>query len=238
MSINATYQQLQQQIADELGDRQDLMTPLSDSGLSSSPIQNAIQTAMAKWERERFYFNELYDQGAFNTVAGQEYYTQAQVPIFATIPTIDKVRVLINNNRYTVVARTWQYIEDLSVNPSVTSEFPMDFAYFSQTMRFYPIPAEAIPVTIMGNDRLTPLVNATDSNAWTTEGFDLIRSEAKLILAQEVLFDDDLAQRMRTAIYGDPNSPWTRQQTRGYLYVLKAETTRRSANARIRPSYF
>jgi hypothetical protein len=33
--------QLQQQIADELGDRQDLLLPLSDSALSQSPIQNA-----------------------------------------------------------------------------------------------------------------------------------------------------------------------------------------------------
>jgi len=51
MTISATYLQLQRQIADELGDRTDLLTPLSDSGETLSPIQNAVQSAIAKWER-------------------------------------------------------------------------------------------------------------------------------------------------------------------------------------------
>lgn len=236
MAISATYLTLQQQIADELGDRQDLMAPLSDSGLALSPIKNAIQSAIAKWEREPFYFNELYDQGAFNTVVGQEFYTTTDVPEFARLPYIQKVRVLINANRYTLDCRTWQYLEDISVSSVVQSSFPYDYAYFAGTMRFYPTPNQAIPVTLMANEKLVPLVNDGDSNVWTQDGYDLIRSEAKLMLAQEVLFDDELASRMKTAIYGD--APPFRQQNMGYLAALHYETSRRGAGGRIRPSQF
>lgn len=231
MAISATYLELQRRIADELGDRQDLLAPLSDSNLTASPIQNAIQSAIAKWERESFYFNELYSQGAFDTVAGEEFYTTTDVPAFQNLPYIQKVRVLVSGNRYTLTPRTWQYLEDISVGPHVRSSFPFDYAYFAGTMRFYPAPSDAIPVTLMANSRLSPLANDADVNAWTTEGYDLIRCEAKLILAMDVLYDDDIANRMRAAIYGVPGAT-------GYLYALKAETTRRGASGRIKPTFF
>lgn len=237
MSIATNYGILQHQIADELGNRTDLLSPLSGSGLTLSPIQNAIQSAIAIWEREPFYFNELYDQSLFNTVAGQEFYTSADAAIIATAPNIVKLRVLINSNRYTLTPRTWQYLEDVSVNPSVQSEFPVDWAYFAETIRLYPIPDQAIPVTGTISTRFTNLSADADSNAWTEDAFDLIRSQAKLIIANEVIFDDDLASRMKTAIYGDVSMMGSRQMTRGYLYALQAETSRR-ANGRIRPSYF
>jgi hypothetical protein len=231
MAISATYLQLQNQIADELGDRRDLLTPLSDSDLALSPIQNAIQTAIAKWEHEPFYFTELYSQGAFDTIAGEEFYTTTDVPAFASLPYIQQVRVLINNNRYTVDARTWEYLERISVGAFVQSSYPFDFAYFAGTMRLYPIPNGVIPVTLMANTRLSPLTFDSDANAWTTEGYDLIRCEAKLILANEVLYDDDIARRMVGAIHGVPGAP-------GYLYGLRAETSRRAAGHRVIPTQF
>src|SRR5215472_12572276 len=98
MAISATYRQLQLAIADELGDRGDLLSPLSDSGLSLSPIKNAIQSAIAKWERETFYFSEIYANSEFNTVAFQEYYTTVDDPNFALYVKILQARVLINSN--------------------------------------------------------------------------------------------------------------------------------------------
>ena len=45
MAISADYITLQKQIADELGDRTDLLSSLSDSGLTLSPVQNAIHAS-------------------------------------------------------------------------------------------------------------------------------------------------------------------------------------------------
>ncbi len=228
----ATYLTLQQQIADELGDRPDLLVPLSDSSLTLSPIQNAIQSAINLWEFEPFWFNEAYEQNIFNTVAGQEIYTSSDWPILVTAPDILRVHVLISNNRYPIKPRTWGYLEDTSVNPSTTGQ-PIDYAYFAGKFRLYPIPDGVYPLTFSLDELLSDLVNDGDSNAWTTEAFDLIRSQAKLIIAREVLFDDEMAQRMEIAIYGNPQMP----RERGYLYALKGRTTRR-AKSRIQPSHF
>ena len=237
---------MQRYIADELGGRTDLLTPAAGSGNAMSPIQNAIQSAISKWEREPFFFNEeydnvLYNQPLFNATPLQEYYSATSSPVavdFSTLPKISKLSVMVNNNRYQMTARTWQYLEEISVNPSVHSEFPIDWATLGGIMRLYPIPAEQVPIAASFNQYLTPLLQDGDSNAWTTIAYDLIRSEAKLILAQELLFDDDLVGRMKTAIYGDVASPFVRQQTHGYLFALKAESTRRAGPARIRPTFF
>jgi hypothetical protein len=239
MAISATYITLQQQIADELGDRQDLLAPLGDSNLALSPIQNAIQSAIAKWEREPFYFNQVIVQTtlsgpyAFSTVAAQEYYGINDYAPLATFAKIRKAWVLISANRYALNERTPQYLDDISVNPAVTGE-PIDWAYSGELLRLYPIPNGAYPVGLEAIQRLTALANPIDNNAWTQDGYDLIRAEAKLILAEEVLKDPALATLMQRAIYGDPMQP----QRRGYLEALKAESTRRGGRGKIRPSHF
>lgn len=232
MAISATYIILQQTVADEMGDRTDLLTPLSDSGLSSSPVKNAIQSAVAKWEREPFYFNEAYSSPLFTTVASQEFYTSSDAAAIATMPDVIFLHILISANRYSLTKRSWQELEELSVNPANTGQ-PTDWAYFAEEIRVYPIPDGAYPVRASRTTKLTNLSADSDTNVWTTDAFDLIKSEAKLILAQEVTHDNELATRMKQAIYGDPGDP----RIRGYLSALKAETTRR-ARSRIRASQF
>lgn len=245
MAISQTYLVLQQQVADELGDRQDLLTPLADSSLALSPIQNAIQTAIAKWEREPFYFNEYYADAVahptwtFTTVSGTEFYTTSGDAagtqtgnLLANSPYLARIHVTVSNNRYMLTSRTWAYIENISTNPSTIGQ-PVDYAYFGETLRLYPIPDGAYPVSLTSIPRFAALSADADTNCWTTDAYDLIRSEAKLILANEVLMDNDLAARMGVAIYGNPANP----RDRGYLYALKAESMRR-AKSRITPSFF
>lgn len=240
MSISGNYIQLQQQVADELGDRTDLMSPLADSGLVLSPVQNAIQSAIAKWEREPFWFLESY-QTLFNTNGnippgfnGQEFYTVADGAGIASAARIVKLRVLVDGQRYTLEPRTWQYLEDVSVNPQVTSSYPSDWSYFAETIRLYPIPSQAMPVQASYDQRLTNLENESDSNVWTQDAYDLIRTEAKLILAREVLHDAGIVSECQAAIYGTPGV----RGERGYLYALKAESTRRGGRGKIRPTHF
>jgi hypothetical protein len=232
LAISATYITLQRQVADELGNRTDLLTALSDSNLTLSPIQNAIQSAVSKWEREPFYFNEAYTVPWFTTVASQEFYTSSDAASIATTPDVDDLHILISSNRYTLTKRSWQYMEDMSVSPTNTGQ-PQDWAYFAEEIRLYPIPDGAYPVRASRTTKADALSADSDSNVWTTDAFDLIRSEAKLILAQEVIHDVDLATRMKLAIYGDPGDP----RITGYLSALKGETTRR-ARSRIKATLF
>lgn len=237
MTASYNYITLQRQIADELGDRTDLLNPLADSNLTLSPIQTAIQAAINRWEREPFYFNDVYDEDGFSTAAGQEWYGASTAPVayalIAQMAYLKCIHVKVNGQRYTFEVRTPEYVDRTSVNPS-TSAVPIDVAYFAEQLRIYPIPDGAYPVTLQGTKRQSALVLNGDANVWTQDAYDLIRCEAKKILAGETLYDDALAARMDLAIYGDPRNP----RVRSYLKDLKAEGTRRKARARITPSYF
>lgn len=233
MAISSNFITLQDTIADELGARTDLLSALSGSGLTNSPIKNAIFSAIAKWEREPFYFNEVYSGASsplFTTVASQEFYTTSDAAAIATSPNLTILHILVSGNRYKLEKRTWQYLEEVSSQPTGTGQ-PTDWAYFARQIRIYPIPDGAYPVRASRLSILTALSADADANVWTQDAFDLIKSEAKLILAQEVLHDDELARRMKVAIYGDGGP------VRGYLSALKAESTRR-ARSKIRPTYF
>lgn len=229
---------MQKQIADELQDNQALLAPLSpDSGLLS-PIKNAIQSSIAKWEREVFYFNDFRLEpvigGPFNTVIGREFYGVADYAPLGTLACIKSVRILQSNNRYMCTERDSNYMNEVSCSP-VNTGMPTDYSYDANQMRFYPIPTAIYPVGLTGTQRLTALVQDIDTNAWMQDAFDLIKSDAKLTLAREVIYDDKVEAAMLKAIYGDPMQP----RDRGYLKPLKDETTRRhSSRTRVRPSYF
>lgn len=226
MSVSTTYGVMQSTIAYELGGRSDL----------TSQIQGAIQTAIAKWERTRFYFNELNDTNGFSTVKGQEFYTSSDYALIGTIVHIDKIHALVSNNRYTLEPRTWQYIEDYAVNPSVQAPPTgiSDYSYYAETLRFYPIPDGVYPITISGTKRLSALVNSGDSNAWTQDAEALIRCEAKLDLYLNVLKDFEQAAVIKMQIYGDPSDP----HSVGYLSALSGETFKRQAAPKVRATYF
>lgn len=233
MTVAADYITLQRVIADELGDRTELLTDLSTSSIAgSSPIKRAIASAIAKWEREQFYFNEEYTQPLFTTVAGQEFYATADAPAIATAPDFWSLHALIGGNRYPLERRSWAYMENMSPNPAHRGQ-PSDWAYLARQIRLYPIPDAAYPVRASRTTRPAALSADSDSNAWTTDAFDLIRCEAKLMLARDTLHDPELANECTVAIYGNPAVP----RDRGYLGALKAETMRR-ARSRIKPTTF
>lgn len=209
---NRSYGDLQNRIADELV-RTDLTTQ----------IQNAIQTAIKQYERVPLYFNQLRQEAAFSTVHGQEFYSSAASPLIASMVTLERVTVTVSGNRYTLNWRTPQYLEDTSVNPIVYGQ-PVDYAYYAETLRFYPIPDNSYPIALTGIQRLFTLQNATDTNAWTSDGELLIRSRAKFELATHVLRDADLAASMKAAELDA-------------LSDLRGETMRRTPR-RIRPTYF
>lgn len=228
MALSYTYLQMQTQIIDELGDRADLLAPLLTAAAASSPIKRAIQSAIAKWERERFYFNEVYNSATplFTTVAGQELYTSSDAAGIATAPDIDELRALISGTRVVLTRRSWGELESASSNPSARGQ-PSEWAYFGQQLRLYPIPDTAYAIAASRVQRLAALSADSDTNVWTTDGYDLIRCEAIVHLARGILKDPALAAQAEAQIH----SP------RGYLYQLKAETARR-AKSGIKPSSF
>ncbi len=213
---------MQNRIADELGGRTDLLAP--SPNLAYSPIQYAIWDAISYWQNDRYWFNEYRVTGAFSTVVGQEFYTSADWADIATIQHIDKLSILISQNRYFMVGRTEQFMEDISMNRQWTGQ-PVDYSYYNFQLRFYPIPNGVYPVNVLGTRMADPLVDDSDTNIWTEEGEQLIRATAKWFLYRDTILDDAKAASMERSA-GQQSSN------------MKAATFKKSATLKFQPTQF
>lgn len=182
-----TYSTLRARIADEI----------SDSNLTSQ-INAAIQSAIAFYERQRFYFNTRVTD-TFSLVADQEYYGSAALAAIPYLIEIDDMYATIGTTRYQILPATFEEIAYMQTG-DVTADPPYRFAYHAQQLRMYPIPSTARTVTMADHYRLTALSADSDSNAWTTDAEELIRCHAKHDLAQNVINDDGMAARMERRI--------------------------------------
>lgn len=192
--------------------------------MTLSPIQLAIQDAVQFYEDERFFFNESRITGAFNTVAGQEFYTSADWAGIATLQHIDKLSVLISGNRYFMKGRTAQYMEDVSMNPSWRGQ-PVDYSYYNFQLRFYPIPDNVYPVNVLQTFKLAALSANNDTTIWTNEAEQLTRLTAKQYLYRDTILDKNMSDIMK-------------EGAQEQFSNLKGATFRKSATLKFQPTTF
>jgi hypothetical protein len=157
------YAALQARIADELN-RSDL----------TSQIALEIASAIRHYERQRFWFNEVRDTSLVT------------VPNVASIaaPTtmVEGLRLDLNygTHLYPLEYEAWKDFEDYGgADTGFTPGVPQRYGYFADQFWFLPVPDQAYSLTLSGVERLADLVNGSDSNAWTTDGEELIRMRAK-----------------------------------------------------------
>lgn len=213
----ATFSNMAVQIADEIDDT---------TGEYAGQIQTAIFAAIRYSEREVYYFNETRDV-TFTTVNGQEWYGASDNSNIPTLVRIVEAYCERSDGERTCMQReTPESIELLSDNSASRGE-PYAYTYFGQRIRIYPIP-DATVYTIrlqLGPYRLATITNASDSNVWTTEAFDMVKARAKYILGKDILKDATLA--------AEALNDFTDQQN-----ALKAETSRRNARGFITVTVF
>lgn len=162
-----------------------------NESLTAAQVNSAIQTAIKHYERKPFYFNQK--TGTVTTVAAQEYYSSSDasdipniVHIFAATVTADGLKTKLIPVDFGAM--------DSCQDGSVTGA-PEQIAVFKQQLRLYPIPDAAYTITLAYIYRFTALSADGDSNAWMTDGEELIRQRAKRTLALDYLQADDLAGR-------------------------------------------
>lgn len=209
-----SYLDMQTRIADEL-DRSDL----------TAQIKKAILSAVKHYERRRFYFCET--SFTFSTVAGQETYTSADAAAIATSPNVERLNGLYSNLRTPLTKRDWQWIDDVSTTTASRAR-PGWWAYRAESIRLYPIPDNAYTITAYNVPRLTALSADGDTNAWTDDAEELIRTHAKIDLIDNVIRGVDMIEE-RALLVG-------REQAA--LAALIGETASREATGRLRPTEF
>lgn len=223
-----TYAQLQARVQYEV-----LGSP------TAADVAQAIQDAIAEYERETFWFNDMRTFGAvagsdsnLQTIAGKEFYSFQDLASLVNMPHIRKIMVLAFSNRYPLNQRTQQWIDDQSLS-TTWQGLPTDWCWQAGSLRFYPVPNGGYPIIIDGTIRFPPLVNPTDFNVWSNRGEWLIRSEAKRLLFTNISRDPVQAAVMLKEIHGDPEFP----MRQGALAQLRRESMRRAGGTgRLRPS--
>ena len=172
---------------------------LDRGGTLTSQIEKAIKTAIAAYERRRFWFNEARSV-TFNTVDGQEFYTGSDQSAIPTLLEIDRIKLTISGSDQIDLERVpYSELEHDSSSLTVDEGQPTSYAYYGQSLRLYPIPDAAYAVRVSGVSELATLSATTDTNAWMTDGEALIRCRAKRELLTHVIRDSESAREMAEA---------------------------------------
>lgn len=172
------YGTMQTRIANELH-RTDLTTQ----------IQDAIQSAIQNYERIRFWFNHA--RASANTVVDQAYYA---LPL--DFIEVDSFKILDSTTWFPLEQRTFQYIDAVNASTTTTGT-PMDFAIYQEQIRLWPIPDDIYEIQMAYLRSLPALSASGDSNAWMTEGEELIRTRAMGDLYLDVIHDERRGAVMR-----------------------------------------
>lgn len=214
--MSRTLQDLITRIASDLT-RDDLT---GDS--QTSPIANAVSDTIKFYARERFWFNQTRLQ-TFPTVIGQQTYTVTDLSI---IPNIVKVDAIYLPQGISIYPLDRFEPEDFEVvNGGGTGPGkPTGYCYSDQSILLWPIPIAIYTMRLHCFYKL-PYPGLADTNAWTDDAEELIRSHAKMLLYMDVLEDDANAQRMSAKIPV-------------LLAGLRAETSSRMSTGRIRGTEF
>lgn len=220
----------------------DLISRIQDEVLGSpttAQIQNAIQDAVATFERQSFWFNQMRYFGDVTgslsdlmTVAGQEFYSWNDLPALINAPHISKILVLAFANRYPLIERTISWIDDQSVS-TTWQGLPTDWCWQANALRLYPVPNGGYPLILDASIRFKPLSASTDYNVWTNRAEPLVRFEAKRLLFVNITRNPLQAAAMEREIYGDQSIG-----KQGILAQLRRESTARgsASGGRIRAS--
>ena len=206
--------------------------------ITADDVKNAIQDAIAEYERETFWFNSVRIFGDvtgsnsnLQTAVGQEFYSSQDLPVLTQVPHISKVLIFAFNNRYELKERTYQWMDDVSLSPTWNG-LPDSWCWQSGALRLYPIPNGIYPLVLDVTTRFQPLVNDSDYNVWTNRAEWLVRTEAKRVLFRNITRDEDQAQFMEMELMGDPSTG-----RQGALAQLRRESMRRAGGVgRIRGS--
>jgi hypothetical protein len=188
----------------------------------TSQIANVVSDSIKFYARERFWFNQSRSL-TFNTVVGQVAYGAADL---ATIPNIVRIDALFLPQNQSIYPLDRCEPDDFEVisGGMTGGGKPTAYTTIDNTILLWPNPTAVHTMRLHAFFRLPDAADG-DTNAWTDDAEELIRSHAKMLLYMDVLEDDANAQRMGTKI------PIL-------LDGLRSETSARMATGRIRGTEF
>lgn len=149
----------------------------------NAQIKKSIVSAIDFYEARRFSFNE--GRRSLSTVAGTEYYAPSSWVSSTTLGNplaIDTAKIVSGSSEWPLERQTFETIDDWQ-NNSGTRGRPTDYCWYKGQLRLYPVADAVYTVYINGLFQLAPALTSAsenaDTNAWMTDGEQLIRSWTK-----------------------------------------------------------
>lgn len=138
-----------------------------------SRIKAAICAAIRHYRTERLGFNT--QRSTVTTSASAEFYDLSSLNFIE----IDLVRLDMSNYREVLIERTYEWIDERNYPQHVGQ--PCDYAIQQRQLRLYPIPDQTYSLLVVNHYDLAEIsLSSSDAatNAWMTEGYDLIKHHA------------------------------------------------------------
>lgn len=235
----ATKTDMINRIAAELGSRFDLAGGAAFSGSTpnSNAIRNAIDTAIAEYQKERFRFNEIDPSvpTTFTTNPNQTVYTVADSPVISSMYHVDYLNIAISNTLLELERSTPERLH-LANQLFNQAGQPTSWAYEGNAIILYPSPVANYTIYVGAHLFLAGPADDVTSNVWLTTAENLIRCRAKWEIATHVTRNKDMQMAMSPDINGGPGG------TPGATYrawrSLKSEANKITGTGRIRPMQF
>ena len=140
-----------------------------------------IQSAVKEYEATRFYFNERslsITLSSTNTYA-LSLWAGTDPALLADIIEVDTMSVLVaGSRRYDLKSIGHDRLRGMDYQPAQPTGNPNYYALWQQSIKIDTYPSPSITGTIDCHVRLVELNAPTDTNAWTTDGLELIRFAA------------------------------------------------------------
>jgi hypothetical protein len=174
----------------------DLSRPYDELG---DIAQREILSAIGYYESARFTFNERILTATLS--ATSEFAFSSLVANDAEIEdiwAIDEVKVLYSTRLIAVDPLPWSRLFEMLSNITTTANFPDFYATFNRKLYVYPILNANITAYLPAHVKLVTLDGITNiTNAWLTEGEELVRSRACRMICQRKLDDFEKAQMFK-----------------------------------------
>jgi hypothetical protein len=170
----STFQQLQDRINNDYLNRTDL----------NSETQRAIQAAVRKYERKRFWFNETSTSVA--CVSSQSY-----VATPSNFMELDLLQVLDSSATVELIEKDLKWIRRANTVP--TYGIPTHFTIYQNRIELFPIPDSAYSLPIYYLHKFPALSAGADTSEWTSAVEDVIVYHATKLMWATVLRNPEQA---------------------------------------------
>lgn len=230
-------------VAAELGARFDLGGAIGSASVTSpnsEAIRNAINTAIAVYQKQRFRFNEINPATppTFQTVAYQSVYSTPDSPIISSAYYIDYLNLQLGNTLLQLEQVSPER-QHLNIQMFIQYGTPTSWAYEGNSIILYPVPVTNYTIYIGAHMQMPGPASDTDqTNVWMqpSQGERLIRCRAKYEVATHVT--RNMAMSAAMSPEPDGNAGQSGETYRAWR-ALKAETNKiTSTRSRIRPMAF